>query len=32
MREQYMGREGRIIKDSDKVVMTFYKLLRAKTH
>lgn len=24
MREQYMGREGRIIKDGDKVAMTFY--------
>ena len=24
MREQFMGREGRIIKDGDKVAMTFY--------
>ena len=24
MRERYMGREGRIIKDGDKVAMTFY--------
>ncbi len=24
MREQFMGQEGRVIKDGDKVAMTFY--------